>query len=326
VKVLIAGAGGVGGYFGARLAELGHEVWFLARGEHLRALRSEGLTVRSDLGDVRLERVRAVEDGAEAGPVEAVLFCVKTYDNEVAADAAAGAIGPGTAICSLQNGVENEEFLARRFPQATVLGGVARIEAWREGPGLVVQRGRWADAVVGAFRRADRPAAQALAEAFGGGPVPVTISEDIRADLWLKLLVIAGVGGVTAYCRCPIGAVLADPRLRDLATGAFTETEAVARAFGIAIPPDPVGRVVRSLERSFSPDAKSSMCRDVEAGRPLEVEAINGAVVRFGERAGVPTPATLEIYRTLLPLHRQAMAARAAPADRGKARGARDAG
>jgi 2-dehydropantoate 2-reductase len=311
VKVLVAGAGGVGGYYGARLLAAGHDVWFLARGQNLKALRSHGLTLLSSFGDARFDHVEAVEDGADAGPVDALLFCVKTYDNGSAAEAVAGAIQPGTAICSLQNGVENESFLSARFPRATIVGGVARLESWLEAPGVIVQRGSLADVVVGAFHPKGRHAAESIVEAFDGTPVPIRLTDDIVSALWFKLLVIAGIGGVTAYCRCPIGAVREDRRLMDLLERAMAEVEAVAAARGIALPPNAAQVVLASVNSALDPAAKSSMCRDVEGGRPLEVEAINGAVVRFGAEVGVATPANRAILDRLLPLHEAALASRA---------------
>jgi 2-dehydropantoate 2-reductase len=310
VNVLVAGTGGVGGYFGARLVQNGHRVWFLARGDNLGALKRDGLRVLSPFGDVRLPHVDATSDGTEAGPVDAVLFCVKTYDNEDTAEAIAPAVADSTTICSLQNGVENESFLSDRFPRAVVIGGVARIESWLDAPGIVVQRGSLADLRIGAFRDRDRPAAVALAGAFEGTPVPVEVTDDIESRLWLKLVVIAGLGGVTAYCRCPVGRVREDRELRDLLVRAMQEAEAVGRRRGVSLPSDPVGSVIRSIDQAMEPDAKSSMARDVERGRPLEVEAIAGAVVRFGEEAGVPTPANRTILDALLPLHRAALARR----------------
>jgi 2-dehydropantoate 2-reductase len=312
VKILVAGTGGVGGYYGARLLAAGHDVWFLARGDNVAALRSGGLTVLSTHGDLRFDRVNAVEDGTESGPVDAVLFCVKTYDNQTAADTMAGAVAPGTVVCSLQNGVENEGFLAARFPRATVLGGVTRLESWLDTPGVIIQRGTLADIVVGAFRDRDEPAALSLVEAFGGTPVPASVSSDIVADLWTKLLVIAGMGGVTAYCRCSIGDVREDPRLVSLLLRAMEEVGAVAAARGISVAQGLPEVVLASVKTALDPQAKSSMCRDVERGRPLEVEAINGAVTRFGAEAGVATPANAEILGRLLPLHRAALAARGA--------------
>jgi 2-dehydropantoate 2-reductase len=158
VKVLVAGTGGVGGYYGARLAATGEDVRFMARGATLAALRERGLEVRSDFGDIRLPRVQAVEHGSESGPVDAVLFTVKTYDNEEAASAASGVVADGTAICSLQNGVDSAGFLRDRFPQAVVLGGTSRIEAFVEAPGVVVQRGPQTDLTVArSIPTANRP-------------------------------------------------------------------------------------------------------------------------------------------------------------------------
>lgn len=312
MKILVAGTGGVGGYYGGRLLSAGHDVWFLARGDNLSALRRQGLTVLSTHGDLRFERVNAVGDGAEAGPVEAVLFCVKTYDNQTAADTLEGSVQPGTVICSLQNGVENEAFLANRFPRATVVGGVTRLESWLDAPGVVIQRGKLADIVVGAFREGDRSSAEALVSAFDGTPVPAAVSRDIVADLWTKLLIIAGIGGVTAYCTCTIGQVREDRALVGLLVEAMEETAAVAAARDIALAPGLPETVLASVKDAMDPQAKSSMCRDVERGRPLEVEAINGALVRFGAEAGVPTPANARILDRLLPLHRAAIGARAA--------------
>ena len=271
---MIAGTGGVGGYYGARLAARGHDVWFLSRGPTLDALRRGGLEVRSDLGDVQLPSVHATNSAAEAGPVDAVLFCVKMYDNPSASDAIAPAVAPGTSITSLQNGVESEQFLSSRFPQAVELGGAARIEAWREEPGVIVQRGPQTALTVGAFRSEDRPAAEALTGAFRGTGVPFKLSEDIRSNLWNKLMSICGAGGVTAYCRCPMGAVLSDGRLHELIASVMVEVASVGGAEGMAFPADAAQGRLRYFRERLDPGFKSSMCRDVEAGRPLEVAEV----------------------------------------------------
>ena len=313
MRVLIAGTGGVGGYFGARLQQAGNDVWFLARGDNLHALRARGLRLRSDFGDVDLPHVRAVADAAEAGgPVEAVLFCVKVYDNETVADSIAPVVGAGTSITSLQNGVENEDFLRARFPDATVLGGVARVETWRERPGAFRQRGPNNKLIVGAFRADDEPAVVALGAAFDDTAVTLEHADDIVSELWYKLMSICCVGGITAYCRCPIGTARTDPGLRPLMAEAAAEVEAVASARRISLPvPNPVPTVLRYIDEVLAPQLKASMCRDVEAGRPLEVWWLNGAVVRFGEASNVPTPANRTILDALLPLHEAALAARA---------------
>ena len=161
VRVLIAGTGGVGGYYGARLAAAGNDIRFLARGAMLDALRAGGLDVRSDLGDVRLERVDATDriDPADE-PVDAVFFVVKNYDNAEASDAIEPAVRDGTIVCSLQNGVDNEAFLMERFPQAAVIGGTSRIEAYIVEPGVVAQRGRQSELTIGAFEAGEQPAAE----------------------------------------------------------------------------------------------------------------------------------------------------------------------
>jgi 2-dehydropantoate 2-reductase len=311
VRILIAGTGGVGGYYGGRFAAAGDEVTFLARGAMLDALRRSGLEVRADLGDVRLPRVAATDRiDPSAPPAEAVLFVVKTYDNPEAADAIAPAVGPGTIVCSLQNGVDNEAFLGRRFPDATVVGGTSRIEAFVVEPGVIAQHGRQSELTVGAFTADEQPAAERLGAAAGDAGVPVTVTGDIRAALWLKLVVITGLGGVTAYARGSIGDVLADPDLERLFRDVLAETEAVARALGVGIPPGLADTVYAYAEHQLDRDFSSSMARDVGRGKPLEIESLNGAVVRYGEEAGVPTPANRRVVDALLPVHREAMAGR----------------
>jgi 2-dehydropantoate 2-reductase len=310
VRVLIAGTGGVGGFYGARLAAAGSDVEFLARGAMLEALHTKGLTLDADLGDARLKRVDATERPVE--PADAVLFTVKSYDNAEAAEAIEKAVAEGTILCSLQNGVDNEAFLAERFPQGIVIGGTSRIEAFVVEPGVFAQRGHQSELTVGAFDANGRPAAERLAGAFEPTGVPITVTDDIRAALWLKLVVITGLGGVTAYAHGTIGDVLDSPALDRLLGDVLAETDAVARALGIAIPPGLADSVHGYAEHQLARDFSSSMARDVARGRPLEVEWLNGAVVRYGREAGVPTPANQRVVDELLPLHRSAMAAREA--------------
>jgi 2-dehydropantoate 2-reductase len=310
MRLLIAGTGGVGGYYGARLLAAGHDVWFLARGPNLAALRERGLEVRSAHGDLRFGRVDATDAATEAGPVDVVLFCVKAYDNDSAAAAIEGSVRPGTAIVSLQNGVENEVFLAGRFPQAEVLAGIARVEAWLEAPGVIVQPSPQTDCTIGAPSGGPSGTASAIAEAMEGAGVPCLASEEMPVALWMKFLGICGVGGVTAYCRCTIGEVLSNPELNELIVGCWTEVWGVGRAHGIGLPDGAVAAMIHYAQNVLQPSLKSSMCRDVERGKPLEVEALNAAVVRFGQEAGIPTPANAEVTRVLLPLHRTALAAR----------------
>jgi len=310
MKILVAGAGGLGGYYGARLAAVGNDVWFLARGATLETLQDRGLELRSDLGDLRLEHVHASSEATD--PADFVLFCVKTYDNESAAEAIPGAVVDGTAICSFQNGVDNESFLRERFPQAVVLGGTSRIEAYRERPGVIVQRGDMQDVTIGAFDLEERPVAARLGTAFDAAGVPVTLAADIVSALWVKLLIICGVGSITAYTGGPWRLVMADERLGRMLRELMDEVAAVAEAREISLPDGVAAAVEARTRNSLDPDFLSSMARDRLAGRPLEVDALNGAVVRYGETAGVPTPANQAVLEELLPLHREAMARRVA--------------
>ena len=304
------GTGGVGGYYGGRLAAGGNDVWFLARGANLQALRRNGLELRSDLGDDKLDHVNAGEEGADAGPVDAAIVCVKTYDNESASKAMEGAIADGTVVCSLQNGVDNEAFYGERFPQATVIGATSRIVAWLQEPGVVIQRGPDAAATVAPFDPGDQPAAEALAQALRGTGVETSLSPDAQAILWLKLVGISSVGTITAYGRCTVGEAFADPTLCTLMEEACRETDAVGRARGIALPPD-TPEAILGYARSMNQEFNSSMARDALTGRPLEIDSITGAVIRYGREVGVPTPANQTIFDRLLPLHRQGLASRA---------------
>jgi 2-dehydropantoate 2-reductase len=312
MRVLIAGSGGVGGYFGARLQQAGNDVWFLARGENLTALRERGLRLRSDFGDLDLSVHAAADAGEIGGSVDAVFFSVKKYDDDAMGDMIAPSVAAGTSITSVQNGVESGDFLRARFPHARILGGVARVEGWKEGPGDFRQRGPNNKLVMGAFRAEDRPAVDALGTAFAGTPVVFEATDDIESQLWFKMMSICCVGGITAYCRCPIGQGRTDPTLRPLMDSIAGEVAAVGTARGITFPvPDPVPWVLAYIDEMLRPELKASMCRDVEAGRPLEVQWLNGAIVRFGEQAGIPTPANRTILDALLPLHEAALAARA---------------
>ena len=305
------GTGGVGGYYGARLQNAGHDVRFVARGRNLEALRRKGLEIRSVHGDLDLPDVRASEKADE--PVDAALICVKTYDNDSAAAAMEGAVQDGTTLVSLQNGVDNERFWGDRFPRATVIAGTARIVAWLEEPGVIVQRGADVAVALGTFDEADTPKAEQLAAALKEAGIEVGVYPDAQAALWLKLAGIVSVGTITAYGRCTIGQAFEDPELATLMEGACRETEAVARARGIQLPPGACDAIL-GYARAMIQDFNSSMARDLDAGRPLEIESLSGAVVRYGEEAGLPTPANRTFLDALLPLHREAMAKREAQA------------
>jgi 2-dehydropantoate 2-reductase len=308
MKILIVGTGGVGGYYGARLQQGGNDVTFLARGANLEALRSNGLQLRSDFGDALLE-VDAAETAAETGPVDAAIVCVKTYDNDSAAKAMEGGIADGTIVCSLQNGIDNERFFGDRFPNAAVIAATTRIVAWMEAPGVVVQRGPDVGITLAPFTPEQMPQVERLQGILAQAGLQVGVHPDANSALWLKLAGIASVGTITAYGRCTIGEAFDDPTLAKLMEDACREVVAVASAEGIHLP-DGATETILAYAKNMNAEFNSSMARDVEAGKPLEVESITGAVIRHGREAGVPTPANQAMLDVLLPLHHKALAAR----------------
>ena len=308
MRILIVGTGGVGGYYGACLAQGRNEVTFLARGANLQALRTTGLELRSDFGDARLE-VDVAETAAETGPVEAAIVCVKTYDNDAAAKAMEGAIGDGTILCSLQNGIDNERFFGDRFPNATVIAATTRIVAWLEAPGVVIQRGPDVGITLAPFTPDQMPSVQRLERVLADAAVQVGVHPDANSALWLKLAGIASVGTITAYGRCTIGEAFEDPTLAKLMEDACREVVAVAAAEGIHLS-DGAAETILAYAKNMNAEFNSSMARDVDAGKPLEVESITGAVIRHGREVGVPTPANEAMLDVLLPLHQKAIAAR----------------
>jgi 2-dehydropantoate 2-reductase len=303
MRIVIFGTGALGGFFGARLARAGASVTFIARGETLRALRSNGLRVESQLlGDIFLPRVAATDDPAAAGTAGLVLLTVKGYDLAATAASLAPLIGAGTAVLPLLNGVEIAERMGAVLGMAHMLGGLTYVAAGMTAPGVIrhsANDGITLGAPPGGASDRVEPARAALAQAG----IPVTVSGDIVRDTWAKAVLFAGTGGVLAVARATFGAVLRDPDLREMFTAALGEAAAVARRRGVALPPDIVEQGLRVAD-AFPPEAKSSMLRDVEAGRPLELEPMHGAIVRLGRELGVPTPACAFIYAALKPLAR----------------------
>ncbi|MBI2880732.1 MAG: 2-dehydropantoate 2-reductase [Candidatus Tectomicrobia bacterium] len=304
MKVAVMGAGAVGSYYGGLLARAGEEVHLVGRGEHVRAVRERGLRVESPSeGDFSLppEAVRATEDPGEVGPADWVFFAVKGPDTERAASALPPLLRSGTFILTVQNGVDSAEriagVLARGGARPDVLPGAVYIEATLVSPGVVRHAGGPRRLVFGERTGAPTPRAEAVREVFGRTGVPVELTERIEAALWSKFLYICPMSGMTAVTRRGLRAILDLPETRALYHSALREVEAVARARGVDLPPDAVQRVI-----AFSdglPDMRSSLQKDLEADKPLEIESLAGAAVRLGKEAGVPTPIHDILYACL---------------------------
>jgi len=310
MNVLVMGTGAVGGYVGGRLAQAGHRVGFVARGDHLRALQDTGLRLRSTLGDVTLRKVQAAEDPrqacADGGPVELILFTVKAHQSAAAIRRIAPVVGPETRVLTLQNGVEGVEQLRAAFGDERVLGGVAYIEAFLEGPGVVAHTSPFARVVFGPLVGADAAAERALA-AFAEAGVEAKIVDDPIQAVWRKWLLICAFSGMTALTRKPIGPILARPETRALLRAAMQEVADLAAARGIALGAGAVDATMRMASENLEPTMTSSLARDLAAGKPLELEALNGSASRLGRELGVPTPVNDVIYAALV-LHAEGAA------------------
>lgn len=299
MRVLVVGAGGVGGYFGARLARAGTAVTFLARGAHLEAIRRHGLRIRSAVDGDWVVEADAVSDVRGQPRADVVLFCVKSFDTETAATAIRPVVGPDTAVVSLQNGVDNEATLDRVLGDGHAVGGVAYVFATIESPGVISHRlgGR---VVFGELDGRPRPRLEPLREAFAAAGVPADVVADVRRALWEKYLMISAQAGTTALTRAPIGVIRAVPETWRMYRGIVEELAAVARAEGVGLDDGTVDSIVKAAE-GLAPEALSSLYHDLVQGRRLELEALHGHAVRLGQRLGVPTPTVLAVYAALKP-------------------------
>ena len=301
MKVAILGSGAVGGYYGARLARSGHDVTFIARGAHLAALRERGLEVRSAvLGDF-VTRARAEEDTARVGPVDLVLVAVKTYDNATALPLLRPLLGDDTAVLTVQNGVDSPGEVAAVAGEARTLGGTTYIATALEAPGLIVQTGDHRRIVFGeAFgdvpRISDR--VTRIHEAFAGADIQSYPVGDGRVPIWEKFVFLAALAGFTGAARLPIGPVWGDPFTKGMFLAGCREIEAVARAEGVPVAADVVDRIVPYVD-AIPGSMRSSLLIDLQQGKRIEVEALQGTVVRRGAARGVPTPIMSALYAVL---------------------------
>jgi 2-dehydropantoate 2-reductase len=299
MKIVMMGSGGVGGYYGARLAQAGHEVTFVARGAHLQAIRRSGLHVKSELGDAHVQPARAVEDPAQAGPADAIVVSVKLWDLEGAAQAIRPLVGAPTIVFSLQNGVDKDDVLARAVGKEHVIGGVTHIGAVIAEPGVIAHTGKLQRVTVGELDGRRSARVDALVSALQSGGVEAAASDDIRRVTWEKFVFLTALSGMTALTRKPIGPVREHPATRAMLLDAFRETAAVARAEGVALADTLLDQQTKLID-GLAPTMLSSMAQDLLRGRPLELEWLSGAVVQRAAARGVPAPAHRAIYAGLV--------------------------
>lgn len=300
MRIAVFGTGGVGGYFGGRLAQAGEEVTFIARGAHLKALQAHGLRVDSLKGDFVVHPTQATDDPAHVGAVDAVLVGVKAWQVADAAQVIRPLVGPETFVVPLQNGVEAPSHLAAVLGAERVLGGLCSIISFVAGPGHIRHVGAEPYIAFGELNNRPRARAEPFRQAFARAGVRVEIPPDIQVAMWEKFLFIASWGGVGAVTRAPVGVVRSVPETRRMMEEAMREIFAVARARKISLTEESIRKGMAFID-NVQPGSTASMQRDIMEGRPSELEAQNGAVVRLGQEAGVPTPVHAFVYHSLLP-------------------------
>lgn len=303
MRVAVIGAGGTGGYLGGLLARSGEEVIFIVRGANLAAIRAHGLTVRSQLVGEFTVPVQAIDDPGSVDPVDLVLVCVKAYDTAAAIESIRPLVGPDTLVLSVQNGVDNEDFLTQAIGGEHVIGATVGVSAVLERPGVIGCKVEPAVLRFGELAGGTSARTAQLVPIFRRAGVNVDVHPDIRVGLWEKLIGICAFSGVTTLTRQPLGVVMANPETKLFCLGVLAEVAAVARARGIALPDGTVDNwmdIQEGIART-SPNAYGSMYYDLVAGRRLEVEMLNGAVARLGRECGVPAPLNFAIYAALQP-------------------------
>jgi 2-dehydropantoate 2-reductase len=293
------GAGGVGGYFGARLQQAGHDVTFFARGRHLQALQKDGLTVESPHGTARL-KIEVLEDPARAPVAEVVLFAVKLWDTESAAAQIRPIVGPQTVVIPLQNGVESVERLRSILPAESVMSGSAYIATHIKSPGVIEHTGQMARIQFGPLMPSQKTMAEKFLHACRGAGIQAEIPADIVKANWEKFVFLVGVSSATAVARAPLGTVRADPDLRWLFEQAMRETWKVGRARGIALADSFVDERLKFAD-TLHADMKASLLHDLEAGGKLEAPWLCGAVARMAREAGIDAPVNRAVYAALKP-------------------------
>ena len=305
MRVVIVGAGGVGGYFGARMVEAGEDVTFLARGAHLAALRRDGLRVESPAGDVHLARVAATDDPSSAGAADLAIVAVKSWQLAEAARSLSAVLADEGVVLPLLNGVDAATQLAREVGKDRVLKGLARIISFISSPGTIRHVGAEPTIVLGELHGRPSERVERVARLLRGAGIRAETPDDIDAALWLKFLFVVPIGGLGAVTRAPMGVIRSQPETRALLEAAMREVQAVAAAHGVDLPADTVAHALRFVE-TLPAEGTASLQRDIAAGRRSELDAWNGAVVRLGAEVGVPTPIHAFIYHSLLPLERRA--------------------
>jgi 2-dehydropantoate 2-reductase len=289
MRIAIMGSGGLGGYFGARLAQGGADVHFIARGRHLQAMRSEGLRIAGP-EPLHVQKVQATDQPAEVGVVDFVLLAVKLWDTEQAIAQMRPMVGPQTTVISFQNGVLKDDYLRAAFDARQVMGGVGYVATTIESPGVIRQTGPMQRLLFGEFDGSRSARGEALLAACRAGGINAELSTDILREIWQKYVFLVGLSGTTTTMRQTIGPIRTNPQTRAFLLDVMREVVAVGRAHGVALAEDFAETSGLQRADSVAPDMTASMHHDLERGNPLEVRWLSGGVVELGRAKGVTTP------------------------------------
>ncbi len=299
MRIIVMGSGGTGGYFGAKLAGAGQDVTFVARGAHLAAIRQHGLRVKSAIDGEWTVKAPAVERVDGLAPAELVLFCVKSFDTESAAQVIRPVVGPHTGVLSIQNGVDNEDKLVELLGPGHVMGGIAQVFSTIESPGVIAHTllGR---IVFGEMDRKETERARAFLRACEQAAIPAEISPHMLRTLWEKYVYLVTHAGMTALTRSPAGVIRQVAETRRMYRLLLEEMAALGRAAGAGLGDGIVDACMQTLD-TLGPTAYSSLHHDLAHGKRLELEALHGHAIRLGERYGIPTPMLFAVYAALRP-------------------------
>lgn len=289
MRFVIMGAGGLGGYFGARLAAGGHDVAFVARGAHLAAMRKDGLRVHSARGDLHLRDVVATDDPSTLDPADVVMIAVKLWDTEAAAEAVRPLVRPGTAVVSFQNGVSKDEVLTRVLGRDAVIGGVGQIGVVIESPGVIKHTGTMAKLIFGELDNRRTARVEAFLAACTDAGIDAEIPEDINLAIWQKFAFLVPMSACTASMRSTIGPIRAHPQTRRFLVDITQEVVAVGRKLGVNLATDFAEQRMAFID-TLPAEMTASMQGDLARGNRLELPWLSGKVVELGEMLGLPTP------------------------------------
>jgi 2-dehydropantoate 2-reductase len=301
MRIAVMAAGAVGAYYGARMQAAGHDVFFIARGAHRAAIAKNGLQVESVHGDLHLPKVNVTDDPAAVGPVDVVLFAVKLWDTEKAAEQARPLLGRDTRVITLQNGVDSYERIAPIVGAERAIAGVTYVVTVIDRPGVIKQTSKFQSIICGSIDgRADAPL-QAFVDAAKAARIEITLSGNIQRDRWHKFIFLSATSGATAVTRQPMGPILADPDMRALFHNIMRETLAVGQAKGVALDAGFADERMAFADKNVPASMKASMANDLDRGNRLELDWLAGEVRRLGRELKVATPVNDTVYAALKP-------------------------